>query len=225
MKNKNRKPCFNDYRCLQDRILSEKIRTVFRDHPQDYRTALEDIGFVWVDEEQDVEEAEEKEAIPQNINQEFLVAYFCCCIPISDSVLQSFLEERSAESPNYALFRRYFREGNHQLARLIQYGLDRCPTDRDLLHDLAYFHEFNGMFAELIDAYTLACRLEGDPDAFKTLAEDFYFNTVEDGFDALRSLQEEFRETPDKSQLIDALTQEIRLEEEMVDSIDLDRLH
>ena len=73
--------------------------------------------------------------------------------------------------PNYALVRRYFKKANSNLKALLLVGLDRRPTNIDLLSDLAYFHEYENILRELIARYTSACEKEDDMSKFSEIEE------------------------------------------------------
>ena len=48
---------------------------------------------------------------------------------LSDQMLYAFLTEKDSDSPNYALFRKYFKNENKNLKRLTISGLKRSPAD------------------------------------------------------------------------------------------------
>jgi hypothetical protein len=207
---KSGKTIFGEYRSLKSSRVSELIAKIMEgqtDIPLDGASQ----ALRWVDEGLDEDERqEEKDAIPENLNQEFLVAFFEGHVNMSDAVLDAYLTEKNAESPNYPLFRRYFRQGNRALKSLLCRALDRSPTDSSLLHDLAFFHEHQGMLSELIGRYTAACTLEQSISSFTELAMDFYYNTVDDGFEALLELKERFQHNTPKRLALDMLIKEHR---------------
>ena len=75
------------------------------------------------------------------------------------------------------------------------------------LSDLAFFHEFHPMLGELIGFYSRACELQEDPEIFRELAQDFYFNTFPDGYDVYHALKEIYGPETSKGMIIDQLIQ------------------
>ncbi len=146
----------------------------------------------------DDEEMEEANAKPENQNQKDLVAYFNGEKEFSDRILKIFLEERDAENPNLPLIRKYFKKANPNLKSLILHGLDHYPGSVDLLSDLGYFHEFENLLSVLITYYTQACVDQENMETFSELAQDFYYATVPDGYEALYALRDLFEPGTDK---------------------------
>jgi len=112
----------NDYQKIKDEMFFEKVNDIFANQPNDYREALEKIGFEYYEEE-DLEEKEENEAVPENSNQEYLVSYFDGKKELSEKTLQIFEAERNAKCPNYPLIRKYFKKANKNLKALILYRM------------------------------------------------------------------------------------------------------
>ena len=55
--NKNQDSIEHDF--LDDEMTSDVVRRIFKNHPDDYITKLEEIGFVYHDDEPDHDEQEE----------------------------------------------------------------------------------------------------------------------------------------------------------------------
>jgi hypothetical protein len=219
-KKKAGKNIFDQYRSLRDEMVSDRIREAFRGTPAAACRELEKLGFQWVDDVPDENEVgEEVCAVPENINQEFIVGYFEGYIKLSDAVIEAYNAEKTADSPNFPLLRRYFRQGNPALKMLLLLGLDQFPTDQSLLQDLAFFHEHRSLFSELISRYITACKLENDPESFAELAIGFYYNTIEDGFEALHELKKILRDMPQKRSVIDQLLLEHGMSADLPDDI------
>ena len=197
---------FEEYGRLRDDILFDRAHNILGEYADDYRFRLQENGFEWFDD-YDSEEEQEGKAVPLNKNQRLLVKYFEGHAALSEGILEAFLKEKYAEDPNLPLLRKYFRKGNSCLKELLLFGIQRCPVDPGLLDDLAFFHSFHGMLGELIEMYMRACKLEQDPETFRILAEDFYYNTIEDGFDALYELRQEFDRNSPKGVVIVELTE------------------
>jgi len=208
MKKKSDRDILDEYQKLRDEMIIEQVNDIFRNNPANYREELEKIGFQWFDDDDGEEKREEASAIAENDNQDLLVRFFNGEVSLKDEVLETFLSERNREEPNLPLFRKYFKKGNQRLKALLLFGLKKNPTDRDLLNDLSYFHEFHPMLGELIHLYMTACERENDVNAFRELAEDFFFNTVEDGYEALYALKELYGTVTDKGFVIDQLLSE-----------------
>ena len=207
MSKRKNDPVIDDYMKLRDEMVIEQVDEIFRTQSDNYVSALEEIGFEW-HEEEDFEKQEEDAAEPENPNQKLLVDYFEGKETLSDWILEVYFSERNAEHPNYALVRRYFKKANSNLKALLLVSLDRCPTNIDLLSDLAYFHEYENILRELIARYTFASEKEDDTSNFSEIAQDFYYATISDGYDALHALTELFSSNMKKRQIIEFLIAE-----------------
>jgi len=193
---------------------SEQVSEIIRKHPDNYVEKLEEIGFQWFDDEWEEEEEEERAAVPQTENQRTLVTFFEEGGSLTHELLDAFQTEKYADEPNYPLLRRYFKQINGNLKKLILWGLDRSPIDSGLLDDLSFFQEFDNVLAELINRYKTACIQEEDPDRFDSLVQDFYINTIESGFDAYYELAEMFKKDTEKRHIIDRQIAEMRKAED-----------
>jgi hypothetical protein len=169
-----------------------QVSEIIKKYPQDYRERLEEVGFVWQDDEYDLlyeEEAkEERFAVPETENQRQLVRFLETGGLVTRQVLDAYLEERYSETSNLPLMRKYFKQANPNLKAILLKGLTANPIDLDLLDDLSYFSEFDSMLGELIQLYTDACLKETDMERFSLLAQDFHMNTYDQGYDALQEL-------------------------------------
>jgi len=208
MSKKKKDPTIEAYEKLKNEIIIEKVDEVFRTQPDNYISALEEIGFKYYDDGDDMEEMEEANAKPENQNQKDLVAYFEGQKELSDKILQTFLEERDTENPNLPLIRKYFKKANQNLKSLILFGLDHYPGKIELLSDLGFFHEFENILSTLITYYTQACVDQENLDTFSELARDFYNTTIPDGYEALYALRDLFETGTDKRKVIDFLMDE-----------------
>ncbi len=217
MKKKRSKNIFDEYRCSIPEKDLDWLRYALQATEVSYRSLeAADGGEGQGAGSRQIEE--EQAAVAQNINQEFLDAFFAGHIRLSESVLEAFRVEKNADNPNFALFRKYFRQGNLNLKQLLFYGIEKNPTDPSLLHDLAYFHEFRTMLAELIALYIRACELETDLACFAELAQDFYFNTLSDGYDAYHTLKQHFPTGTRKGRIIEHLQAAVPAESEFADA-------
>ncbi len=123
--------------------------------------------------EPDVEDdAPPRAARPETPQQEILVAFLEHRRPFDDSLVDLFLAEMRAADPNDALFLHYYQQGSEQLEVLLLKCLDRYPTDRDLLYDLAFLLEYRDVKKPLISRYHRALTREESMAAVDALAED-----------------------------------------------------
>ncbi len=207
----------DDYEKLKREIVFEKVAKAIKEDPKNWIKQVEDLGFGYVDDGYgDEEELEEKLAKPENPDQELLADYFKGDIELSGQMLDAFLTEKDSDSPNYPLFRKYFKSWNENLKRLIISGLKRSPADIGLLSDLAFFHEFKNILSELIEYYLNACDHEQNLKNFEQLALQFYYDTDPDGFDALYELSEKYGPDSDKGKIVREI---LRRQESGPDSI------
>jgi hypothetical protein len=179
----------------EDRVA--RVAEIFKNYPQDYRQRLEEVGYVWQDDEYDLlyeeETNEERQAVPETENQRNLVHFLEHGGPVNRQVIEAYLQERYTQTPNLPLIRKYFKQANVNLKAILLAGLSANPTDLDLLDDLSYFSEFDSMLGELIHFYKNACMRETDMERFSLLAQDFHMNTYDQGFDALYELHTIFQ--------------------------------
>jgi hypothetical protein len=207
MGKKNKDDTLDDYKNLKDEIIIDKVNEIFRSQSDNYIAALEEIGFEY-HEEDDEEEIEERKAKPKNKNQRKLVTYFEGEEDASEMIFATFLTERYAKRPNDPLIRKYFKKANQKLKALLIYGLDHYPGRVDLLSDLTYFHNFENILTTLITYYTRACLNQVNLETFTELAQDFFYTTNPDGYEALYALRELFEPHTEKRKIIDFLISE-----------------
>jgi hypothetical protein len=81
---------------------------------------------------------------------------------------------------------------------------------------LTYFHEFENVLRLLIHYYTEACLNQTNLKMFTELAQDFYYATAPDDYDALYALRELFEPHTDQRKIIDFLISEEEKEEEEI---------
>ena len=209
MGKKDKDSVLDDYAKLKNEIIRDKVNEIFRNHPKDHIAKMEELGFEYFeDDDDDYEEIEERNARPENQRQRDLVAYFENKKKLSKKIFESYSEEKAAESPNYPLIRKYYKEANNNLKSLLLYGLDNYPGRIDLLFDLSFFHEFENILSILITYYTRACVDQANLDTFSELAKDFYYSTNLDGYEAYYALRELFEPDTDKRKIINFLIAE-----------------
>jgi len=219
MGKKDKDDTLDDYKKLKDEIIIDKVNEIFRSRSDNYIAALEEIGFEY-HEEDDEEEIEERKAQPKNKNQRKLVTYFEGEEDASEMIFATFLTERYAKRPNLPLIRKYFKKANQKLKALLIYSLDHYPGRIDLLSDLTYFHEFENILTTLITYYTRACVNQVNLETFTELAQDFYYATNPDGYEALYALRELFEPHTEKRKIIDFLISEEEEAEKLVKQIE-----
>ena len=66
----------DEYEKMMRSIRFKRVTEVFKKDQKDWSKNLEELGFMWVDDEEDSEEVEEQNAKPVNLNQQTLVDFF-----------------------------------------------------------------------------------------------------------------------------------------------------
>jgi hypothetical protein len=205
----------DDFEVKRRKEVIAKVAKAIRENTENCMEKLSELGFTWFDDETDDEADEERSATIRNDNEKLLVAYFEGEAELSDKILDAFLAEKNSDSPNYPLFRVYFKKGNDNLKRMLMYGLEKYPTDIGLLGDLGYFNEFRNVLVDLIKAYILACGKEHDLDRFRELVMSFYLDTDLGGFDALYELEQVCSPGSGKWEIIQDVRKEIEMEADL----------
>ena len=202
----------DEYEKMKRSIRFKQVTEVFKKDQKDWSKHLEELGFTWVDDEDDSEEVEEQNAKPANQNQQTLVDFFESHSPPTIDLLELFLSEKELEAPNYPLFRRYFKQGNCNLKSLISFGLEKSPSHAGLLADLSFFHWIHGILGELIEKYLIACDFEKDPGKLEELIRDFYYHTVDDGYEALYELKQRYDANSEIGKIVRRISDELLLQ-------------
>ncbi len=200
-------PCDDESDDIEAEIIRDEVSRIFKKHPNDHISKLEEIGFEYHDDEYDEEEHEEAVATPLNNNQEYLVSFFNGNILLSVQTLEIFIEERRSKNPNLPLIRKYFKDSNKHLLSLILYGINKYPLNVEILSDLAFFHEYQPILNIVIDHYTVACKEQSNLEVFSELVMDFYYATIADGYDALYAMKELYPVENDKRKIVDFLNE------------------
>jgi len=193
---------------IDDEMLVEEVNEIFKDHPDEWISRLEDLGFEYFDDDMLDEETEENEAYPENLLQQLLVDFFEGRKRLSKKILEAFFDEKASGDRNDPLIRKYFRKANKNLKALLIYGIDKYPARIDLLSDLAFFHEFENILTLLTKYFTEACIKQGNLETFTGLAKEFYYSTHPNGYDAYYALQEIFEPGTEKRMVVDSLIAE-----------------
>ncbi len=200
----------NDYEKTLRALRFKNVSGVFKKDRKDWSKHLENLGFTWVDDEDDREEIEEQIAKAENQHQKALVDFFDDKTSLTNELLDMFLSEKESETPNYPLFRKYFKQGNANLLQLIYFGLKKAPTNVGLLSDLSFFHWIHGLLGEVIERYLIACEFEKDLEKFEVLIKDFYYNTVDDGYDALYELKQRYNAGLKKGEIVKRISKVLK---------------
>ena len=195
----------------------QQVTDIIKKNPNNWTSKLEDLGFVWYDDEDDTEEIEESRAKPENLNQEFLIAYFNGQVSLSAELLETYYVEKNSNRVNYPLIRKFYKQGNPHLRRLLFFGLDKNAIDIGLLDDLSYFSEFGNILSELIDRYLIACDQECDLDKFEKLARDFFYNTAGYDYNALFELSQRYKSNLQKISIVQSIIKEIHSESQDIE--------
>ena len=201
---RNKDKVLDDFQKLKNEMIIDQVNEIFRTQPDNCKAALEEIGFEYF-EDVDLEELEEKKAKPTNRLQRELVEYFEGLRDFSEKIFLNYLKVKDSPRPNYPLIRKYYKQANQNLKFLILYGLDYYPRRIDLLSDLTFFHEFERVLGPLITYYTRACLKQENLLTFTELAEDFFWATNPNGYEALLALRELFEPHTEKRTIIEFL--------------------
>ena len=68
---------------------------------------------------------------------------------------------------------------------------------------MSFFHEFENILGILISYYTKACVDQQNLDTFSELAQEFYYSTKPDGYEAYYALRKLFEPETEKRKIID----------------------
>ncbi len=113
-----------DYEKLKTGIFRDKVNEIFRNHPNDHIAEMEKLGFEYLEDDNNDEEIEERNAHPENQRQRDLIAYFEGRKKLSEKIFESYSEENASEKPNYPLMRKYYKAANQtpQIAASLRVG-------------------------------------------------------------------------------------------------------
>jgi len=194
---------------LSHELLISKVSTAIKKDPQNWKNSMEEMGFTWVDDSQeDVEE--QRNAVPENANQEYLLAYFEGQINFNNHLIEAYVKETESDNFNYLLFVKFYETGNDRLLHLLESGLSSQPTNENLLSGLSFFHENRPILSRIIAAYMDACKKEGDTGMLEALCFNFIVDTDADGYDALTELKSLFQSDAEKLAILDKITKKIQ---------------
>ena len=205
-----------EYEEIKNQLLMDKIRDAIIKDPKDWKNNMEEIGFTWIDDSQE-EIEEEKNACAQNVNQEYLVAYFEGQVKYDNMLIEILIKEIESEIPNYPLFRKYFKTGNTRLFHLLISGLSSLPTNQVLLSGLGYLHEYKNILSTIIGAYIAACKKEDNTLRFRGLCLGFINDTDADGYDAIAELKSIFQDNEGKLEVLESITKMINDQDEVIE--------
>ena len=141
------------------------------------------MGFTWVDDSQE-EVEERRNAVSENANQEYLLAYFEGQINFSDHLIEAYIKEIESDNFNFQLFVKFYEAGNDRLLHLLESGLSSQPTNENLLSGLSFFHENRPILSRIISAYMDACNKESDTVRLEALCFNFIPKSCKPGFEA-----------------------------------------
>jgi len=205
-----------EYEDIENELLMDKVSKAIKEDPKNWQNNMEKIGFTWIDDSQD-EIEEERNATPENVNQEYLVAYFEGEVKFSNNLIEIFIEETESEDSNYPLVRKYFKTGNAQLLHLLVSGLSNLPTEKLLLSGLGYFHEHRNILSQMISSYTDACEKETDIERFEDLCVDFINDTDADGYNAIAELTSIFNDNRKKLEVLEKIKKMMQDQDEIIE--------
>jgi hypothetical protein len=141
-------------------------------------------------------------AMPESEDQQTLVDFFESGGECTEALMATYLRETRGAEPNDALFLRYHRQGNLNLERLIIACIERSPSDKGLLYDLAHLSRFEGDAAAAVDGYSRALIMETLWPAVRALADDICDHAALMTPTSRAQFQDRLRDHPDKWQLL-----------------------
>lgn len=151
----------------------------------------------------DVEDHQVASAVPESEGQQALVDYFEVGGECTETLMATYLRETRGAEPNDALFLRYHRQGNLHLERLIIACIERNPSDKGLLYDLAHLSRFGGDAAAAVDGYSRALITETQWPALRALADDICDHGSLMTQTSRAQFQDRLRDHPEKWQLLE----------------------
>ena len=69
MDKKDKDSALDDSEKLKNELIRDKVNEIFRNHPKDYITKMEELGFEYFEDDDDYEEIEERNAQAENQRQ------------------------------------------------------------------------------------------------------------------------------------------------------------
>ncbi len=150
----------------------------------------------------DIEHLKMDAAMPESEGQQALVDFFEVGGACTETLMATYLRETRGAEPNDSLFLRYHRQGNQNLERLIIACIERSPSDKGLLYDLAHLSRFGGDTLTAVDGYAKALIMETLWSALRALADDIcdHASLMTPASRAL--FQDRLRDHPDKWHLL-----------------------
>ena len=193
----------NDPKRFHDQLVMERVSKTLKESTDFHPDTLTPLGFNFIDDDSETKEIEEeRKALPQNTIEKDLINYLEGQSQPSQEQIDHLTAIKTHKEPNYPLIRKYFKQGNEQLLKLLLYALEKQPTNTELLKDLHYFHQHRNIHFEIVRCYLRACKEEKDLAIFEDLAEDFIHATKGTNFDALHQLKYAFPNDTEKGCLI-----------------------
>ena len=197
-----------------------KVRETLKETcKKDRHAKLLEMGFEYVEEDDDTEKIEENNAIPENKRQKIIEKYFKAQSELYPDIIQKFIEEIESAEPNYPLLRKHFKRGGSHIIKLLQESLILYPCRKSLLNALAYFSLYNSSaFSEMIKSYNIACKAAKDQVLFKELVKSFYINTSAHDYNAFLSLKELYKNDNQKLDLLNRIEKDFEGEVDITES-------
>ncbi len=189
----------DDPKRFHDQLVMERVSKTLKESTGFHPDTLTKLGFNFIADDSEAKEIEEEcKALPKNTIEKNLINYLEGQSQPSQKQIDHFIAIKNSKEPNYPLIRKYFRQGNEQLLRLLLYSLEVQSANKELLQDLNYFHQHRNIHFEIIRCYLRACEEEQDLVAFEKLVEDFIHATQGTNFDALHQLKHAFPHNTEK---------------------------
>ena len=149
-------------------------------------------------------EARRREAaVAETPAQQELVDFFDGRTPFTEALIDVYLNETGSAGSNDMLILRYHHQGNRHLERLIIACIERHPTDKGLLYDLAHLCRFIGQSPPAIDRYCIAIIKENAWPSLRALADDICDHEHLMTPASRSRFQEMLKDHPEKWQLVE----------------------
>ena len=142
-------------------------------------------------------------AVAETAAQQDLVDFFEGRSAFTEALIDLYLDETRSAQSNDMLILRYHHQGNRRLERLITACLERQPTDKGLLYDLAHLSRFIGQTLPVIDLYCRAIIAESAWPRLRALADDICDHAPLMTPASRSRFHELLRDHPEKWQLLD----------------------
>lgn len=169
--------------------------------PDSMKAQMARLDLTDLDTEDDARRRET--AVAETAAQQDLVDFFEGRSAFTEALIDLYLDETRSAQSNDMLILRYHHQGNRRLERLLTACLQRRPTDKGLLYDLAHLSRFIGQTMPVIDLYCRAIIAETAWPRLRALAYDICDHAPLMTPASRSRFHELLRDHPEKWQLLD----------------------